>query len=80
MTICFYTIAIAIVLKVIFWFLLPKKSLRGLKRSFYRYYSQYDMHEAPNFQTKLFWQASNVLNVFIVVPVVIILIVLIFTN
>jgi hypothetical protein len=61
----FYATAIlvvCIILKFIFWMLIRKKSFKLFYRSFIRFYSVYDMHDAPSAKTLTFWKASNVIN------------------
>lgn len=57
-------ITLCIIAKLVFWILIKKKSKRLLYRSFFRFYSVYDMHDAPSIQTLTFWKASNIINIF----------------
>jgi hypothetical protein len=59
---CCIAIPICMVAKFFFWINIKKKSFKLLYRSFIRYYSVYDMHDAPCPNTLLFWKASNFIN------------------
>jgi len=61
-TICLIAIGISFLLKIIFWLRIRRKSTRFLLRSFFRYYSIYDMHDAPSPEHLTFWKLSNVFN------------------
>ena len=61
---CIITLLLSIVLKFIFWISISKKNFKLLYKSFLRFYSVYDMHDAPSSNHLIFWKASNVINLF----------------
>lgn len=55
---------VSISLKLIFWLQAKRKSWRHFLKSFFRFYSVYDMHDAPSKKMLFFWKSSNVINIF----------------
>lgn len=54
---------VSIIIKLAFWLLAKRKSWRHFFKSFFRYYSVYDMHDAPSKAMLTFWKSSNVINI-----------------
>lgn len=63
--ICFIAIGLKIVMKLIFWLMIKERRKRTFFRSFFRMYSVYDMHDAPNPETVTFSKVSNFCNIVI---------------
>lgn len=57
-------IVVSIVIKLAFWLQAKRKSWRHFFKSFFRFYSVYDMHDAPSKAMLIFWKSSNVINFF----------------
>jgi hypothetical protein len=53
---------ISLLTKFIFWFLLPEKKVSSFLKSFFRWYTIYDMHDAPNSNVAAYWRISNICN------------------
>ena len=70
-TVCLVLIALKVAMKIIFWLLTPEKNIGLLLSSFFRLFSIYDMHDAPNPQTLTFSKVSNFCNIVLWTSIVI---------
>lgn len=61
--VCLIAITLKILMKLIFWLLIKNRRPKLFISSFFRIYSIYDMHDAPNNETLTFWKISNFCNI-----------------
>lgn len=64
MRVLLYSIGISFLIKLIFWVFITDVNKRTkFFASFVRFYSMFQMHDAPSKKTKVFWEVSNIFNV-----------------